>query len=160
MEVPKPDVPAGGLLAGLRKHLRSDQRADLLPGIGACIAAKVGFHLLRGLPLRSVFRARTERLDLPDGGSLVRVQDAAVFSNFGSLKRQLDRLPRGRHVVIDLADTRLVDHTALENLERFRAAYVREGGQLEITGLERHTPVSGYPTAARVRAEAVSLARA
>ncbi|MCC3159051.1 SulP family inorganic anion transporter [Hymenobacter sp. 15J16-1T3B] len=133
---------------------------DLLVGIGAGIVSKLLIHLLRGLPLRSVFTVRTELLDLPDGGYLVKVRDAAVFSNYLSLKTQLAPLPKGKHVVLDLSDTRLVDHTVLEHLERFRADYLRDGGQLEITGLQRHLPVSGYPTAARVRAEAVNLASA
>jgi len=121
---------------------------DLLVGIGAGIVAKIIFHLWRGLPLRSVFRSRVETYIL-DGTHEIMVNDAAVFSNYLGLKKYLDAVPRKEKVIIDFSKTRLVDHTVLENIQRFRTEYNQEGGSFEIRGLENHKPSSAYPTAAR-----------
>jgi MFS superfamily sulfate permease-like transporter len=124
----------------------------LLVGIGAGILTKLIIHLFRGMPLRSVFRASLE-VDSPEGSNFqhVTVRDAAVFSNFISMKSRLEALPPGQHVVIDFSQTRLVDHTVLENLARFQSEYAATGGRVELTGLDDHKPVSAYPTAARIR---------
>jgi MFS superfamily sulfate permease-like transporter len=122
---------------------------DLLIGIGAGILTKLVFHLLRGMPLRSVFKSRVDTYMEEDTHGIV-VKDAAVFSNYLGLKKYLDAVPRKEHVVIDFAKTRLVDHTVLENIERFKNEYNQEGGNFEIRGLENHKPSSSYPTAARV----------
>jgi MFS superfamily sulfate permease-like transporter len=129
---------------------------DLLLGIGAGILTKLIIHLFRGLPLRSIFNASVE-IEAAEDGSYqhVTVHDAAVFSNFISLKNRLEALPIGQHIVIDLSQTQLVDHTVLENLTRFQQDYAAAGGYAELVGLEGHTPVSAYPTAARVRTKEV-----
>jgi MFS superfamily sulfate permease-like transporter len=122
---------------------------DLLVGIGAGILTKLVIHLVRGLPLRSVFRSRVETY-LEEGTHGIIVNDAAVFSNYLGLKKYLDAVPRKEHVIIDFSNSRLVDHTVQENLERFKNEYNQEGGNFEIRGLEHHKPASAYPTAARV----------
>jgi len=58
-------------------------------------------------------------------------------------------VPRQEKVIIDFSKTRLVDHTVLENIQRFKTEYNNEGGSFEIRGLENHKPASAYPTAAR-----------
>jgi MFS superfamily sulfate permease-like transporter len=123
---------------------------NLFIGIGAGMLAQYVLHLFRGLPLRSTFRARV-LIDSHEDGSYhhVAVQDAVVFTNYPSLRRHLDGLPTGQHIVLNLSNTRLVDHTVLENLYRFQADYNADGGKLELTGLNRHRAVSGYATAAR-----------
>jgi MFS superfamily sulfate permease-like transporter len=122
---------------------------DLLVGIAAGILTKLVIHLLRGLPLRSVFKSRVETY-MEEGTYGIIVNDAAVFSNYLGLKKYLDAVPRKEHVIIDFSNSRLVDHTVQENLERFKNEYNQEGGNFEIRGLEKHKPSSAYPTAARV----------
>ena len=108
---------------------------NVLLGIGVALAAKLAGHLLRGMPLRSAFRSTVE-VDSPAGDNFHRltVRDAAVFSNYISLQNRLDALPTGQHVVIDLSQTKLVDHTVLENLNRFRNEYTATGGLVEMIG--------------------------
>jgi MFS superfamily sulfate permease-like transporter len=124
---------------------------DLLVGIGAGSLTKLIIHLFRGLRLGSVFKASVDIEHEIPGLFQVKVRDAAVFSNYISLKNCLETLPTGQHVIIDLSQTRLVDHTVMENLECYRADYALSGGQVDITGLQRHKAVSSYPTAARIR---------
>lgn len=125
-------------------------KTDLLVGIGAGIVTKYLIHLFRGLPLNRTFRASVTLDSHADGSyHLLTVHDAAVFTNYLSLKKHLDALPAGQHVEVNLANTKLVDHTVLENLHRFQADYAATGGTAELTGLDEHRPASNYPTAAR-----------
>ncbi|PJJ59136.1 SulP family inorganic anion transporter [Hymenobacter chitinivorans] len=125
--------------------------AGLLSGVGAGIGVKLLIHLWRGLPLRRMFWAAVDIEQATPGLYEVRVLEAAVFSNYFSLQNRLETLPTGQHIIIDLSQTRLVDHTALENLARYAQDYARSGGQLTITGLPQ--PVSA-PPATRVRTAA------
>jgi hypothetical protein len=52
-------------------------------------------------------------------------------------------------VVVDLSDTTLVDHTVMDKLHEVEKEFREAGGQLVISGLERHWSVSAHPTAAR-----------
>lgn len=130
---------------------------DLLVGIGAGVVAKYVIHLFRGLPLNRTFRASVT-LDSHEDGSYhhLAVHDAAVFTNYLSLKNHLDALPTGQHVVVNLANTKLVDHTALENLHRFQADYAVTGGTLELVGLDAHRPRSEPPMVAHVMPKAIA----
>jgi MFS superfamily sulfate permease-like transporter len=79
----------------------------------------------------------------------VKITEAAVFSNFLGIKRKLDAIPPGFEVEIDLAKTRLVDHSVMENLLHFKHDYEAQGGKVHINGLENHQPLSTHLAAAR-----------
>ncbi|WP_441289959.1 SulP family inorganic anion transporter [Sorangium sp. KYC3313] len=121
---------------------------DLLVGVAAGIAVEMFIHVLNGAPLRSLFRPDIE--ERVDGGRLVlRVKQAAVFSNYLSIKRRLARHPDATAVEIDFADTRLVDHTVMANLHDLKATLEREGRMLTLSGLDDHGPMSSHPLSAR-----------
>jgi hypothetical protein len=48
---------------------------------------------------------------------------------------------------VDLAATRLVDHTVLEKLHALEAEWARAGRRLRIVGLEEHRRASKHPLA-------------
>ena len=52
-------------------------------------------------------------------------------------------------MTIDLKNTKLVDHSVMENLHRFQEDYEENGGTVQIVGLEKHEPVSAHALAAR-----------
>ena len=124
---------------------------DLLIGIGVGIATEFVLHLYHGLPLRTAFRPDAD-VELSDGGSyVVVVRRAAVFSNWLGLKKVLDALDSERDVVVDLAATRLVDHTVMEKLHERERGYAARGRRFEVAGLHDHRPFSSHPHAARKR---------
>lgn len=130
---------------------------DLLIGVGLGIAAKVVLHILREVNLKELFRIayHIERTD-PDTFH-VRLDGAAVFSNFLALKSELAELPDGKILVFDLSNARFIDHTVMEFLHEFCRDYGRTGGRCEILGLEWHEPVSDHPLAARRRRRVETL---
>jgi len=125
--------------------------SNLLLGLAAGVLTKLVAHVFRGMPLRNVFTASVEVQADHAGNQRVTVRDAAVLSNFSSLKNRLDVLPAGHHVIIDLSQTQLVDQSVLENLNRFQADYATTGGQVELVGLEAHLATASSPTAAQLQ---------
>jgi len=125
---------------------------DLLVGVAAGVLLKLALHLLRGAPLRSLFRCSVQVQDR-EGLVILRPADALVFSNYLTLRRRIEALqPNAAHVAIDLSETRLVDHTAMERLHHLREDWQRAGGKLSLWGLDGHQPVSNHALAARRKA--------
>jgi MFS superfamily sulfate permease-like transporter len=80
---------------------------------------------------------------------LIEINKAAIFTNYLGIKNKLDSIPPGFDVTIDLKNTKLVDHSVMENLHHFEQDYTAEGGTVTIIGLEQHKPVSSHELAAR-----------
>ena len=77
------------------------------------------------------------------------VRKAAVFSNYLSLKKILNSVPKAKHIVSDLSDCVLVDHSVMERLHQYEIDYVQAGGRFEVVELEKHRPSSLHPLAAK-----------
>jgi MFS superfamily sulfate permease-like transporter len=122
---------------------------DLLIGIAIGVLVKILIHLTRGVPLMSIFRLKAN-VERPSGGApTVVVHDAAVFSTWLGLRRQLEALKHEPRVVLDLSRTVFVDHTVMDKLKEMEKEFREAGSTLVVTGLERHRGLSSHPTAAR-----------
>lgn len=121
---------------------------DLLLGIFAGILLKMIIHIINGVPVSSLFKAPV-LISFEGKKYLVEIDKAAVFSNFIGIKSRLESIPAGFDIIIDLKNTRLVDHSVMENLHHFKEDYERSGGTVEWTGVENHKPFSSHPFAAR-----------
>lgn len=123
---------------------------NLLAGVMIGVAAKLLFHVGRGVPLRNLL-AISYRVEHPAPGTcVIRVSGSALFSNFLSLKSELADLPQGKTVFFDLSDAYLIDHTVMEFINRFRADCLAHGGYCEIRGLAGHTAYGEHALAARI----------
>jgi MFS superfamily sulfate permease-like transporter len=121
---------------------------DLLVGIAAGILLKVIMHALNGTPISSFFKAPT-LVSFTGNRYLVEIDKAAIFSNYLGIKRKLEEIPAGFDVTIDLKNTKLVDHSVMENLHHFQHDYEENGGTVKIIGLENHIPASSHELASR-----------
>ncbi len=126
---------------------------DLLIGIGAGIALKFLIHTINGVPLKSFFKTflNTEQLD--EKTTLIRAHESAVFSNWIPFRRQLEQiaLVQRQNIVLDVSDTKLIDHTVMEKLHEMQQELETEGLSLNIIGLESHRPLAEHEQAARKR---------
>lgn len=77
------------------------------------------------------------------------VRNTSIFSNYLGFKKYLDRIPQGKHVIMDFAGIKMIDHSFMQHLHRFEHDYIYNGGTVKIRGLERHKPVSAHPMVAR-----------
>lgn len=121
---------------------------DLLIGVGTGILLKLILQLISGVPLRYIFR-QPIKMSISEEEYLLEVSGAATFSNLLNIKKHLDKVPAGSNVRIDLEKSRYVDHTVLENLHNYKREHELGGGQFQVTGIERHKPLSDHPLAAR-----------
>jgi MFS superfamily sulfate permease-like transporter len=125
---------------------------DLLIGIAVGMLLEVAFHLRHGCPVRGLFKSDVTAV--PEGDKLIVlvVKRAAVFSNWLGLRAAILREGEGRdEVVLDLSQTRLVDHSVMEKLHELEREFSEAGKRLSVVGLEEHTPLSAHPQAARKR---------
>ncbi len=130
---------------------------DLLIGIAIGIALKFALHILNGVPISSLFKPSLVVDERDDDSFEVTVHKAAVFSNWILFKKQLDALKPAHKVVLDMSNTRYVDHTVMEKLHELEGDFNAEGRELVVTGLEDHRPLSNHPLAARKKSKAALM---
>ena len=126
---------------------------DLLIGIGAGIALKFLIHVINGVPLHSFFKTFLSTEQLDDKTTLIRAQESAVFSNWIPFRRQLEQIAliQRQNIVLDVSDTKLIDHTVMEKLHEMQQELETEGLDMQIIGLESHRPMADHEQAARKR---------
>lgn len=121
---------------------------DLLIGVGAGILTELILDLASGASFSSLLKAKTTvewKGDVPH----IRLQQAAIFTNYLSLKRQVMGLKEHPRVVMDFSGVRLIDHTVIANLHDLQASFRGSGKQLEFVGMDHLTAVSSHPLAPR-----------
>jgi MFS superfamily sulfate permease-like transporter len=131
---------------------------DLLVGIAIGIALEFCIHLVNGVPAKSLFKPYLEVIPENDQTYRINASHSAVFSNWIMFRRQIvdAGLMHHKNIVVDLSNTRLVDHTVMEKLHELERDFQREGLKLEVVGLENHRPLSKHPHSARKRMKLVS----
>jgi MFS superfamily sulfate permease-like transporter len=122
--------------------------ADLLVGIAAGILTKMIVLLVNGASLSSLFKAQAEVAFVEDKYE-VRVSRAAVFTNFVAIKHKLEAIPAESHITIFFENSRVIDHSAMEQLHLFKMIYEREGGVVVLEGLDEHKSFSRHDLAGR-----------
>lgn len=127
---------------------------DLLVGIAGGIVLKIILHLARGVPVTRLFRAKAIVKKMDDH-TVVSLPEAAIFSNWLSIKPILLAVPPTQRLVVDCSKAVLIDHTVMEHLHEMERGRKEAGGKMELAGLDRHEQVSKHPLAARRRSRAL-----
>ncbi|GAB5404114.1 MAG: SulP family inorganic anion transporter [Aureliella sp.] len=124
---------------------------DLLIGVAVGIILKMVIHVANGVPIKSLFKPYVEVQALDDHTSLILARESAVFSNWIPFKRQIEDigLIQKRNVILDVSETKLVDHSVMEKLGEMERDFEQEGLKFEVRGLESMQPLAKYPHAAR-----------
>jgi MFS superfamily sulfate permease-like transporter len=121
---------------------------DLLVGVFSGVAIKLLINFfLSPTSIGNIFKANVEVTKTGDN-YLVKLADSLTFSNYLGLKKQLDAIPAAKHVVVDVTNVKLADHTVMDNLIVIERDYKREGGTFELKGMDNkkslgHAPSSG-----------------
>lgn len=121
---------------------------DLLLGVAVGILAKLLIHLINGAPLISMFTPRQAIIKRTEEHPVIEIGGSAVFTNYMRIKGLIEG-QRSKVVTLDFSETRLVDHTVLENLYHLMEEWKRSGRQLRIEGLSGHEPFTSHPLSAR-----------
>jgi MFS superfamily sulfate permease-like transporter len=124
---------------------------DLLIGALIGLATELIINVFNGLPITSIFSSGALVEPQRDQDLVIRPRSAAVFSNWLALRGKIENLglKEKKNVVIDLSQTRLVDHTVMEKLHEMEREFKLNNLELKIEGLDKHVPFSLHPAAAR-----------
>lgn len=124
---------------------------DLLIGVAAGIILKMVIHVANGVPIKSLFKPYIEVQEVDKDTSLILARESAVFSNWIPFKRQIEDigLIQRRNLIVDVSNTKLVDHSVMEKLEEMERDFEQEGLQFEVRGLGAMQPLGDNPHAAR-----------
>ncbi len=122
---------------------------DLLVGVAISILVKLCIHVLHGAKLSNLFKIHFTQTLQTDGSISIKIQGAAIFSNFLSLKETLATMDKGENLVFDKSDATLIDHTVMEFFHEFQHEYESQGGYCEFVGFDKHEAFSQHPLAAR-----------
>jgi MFS superfamily sulfate permease-like transporter len=119
---------------------------DLLIGIAIGIVVEMVIHLINGVSIWSLFRTSLDVEQQPDGVCVIRSQDSMVFSNWIPLRSVIVHkgIEERNHVIVDLAQSKVVDHSVMEKLHALQADFTSQGLTLEIRGLGAHQPLSEH----------------
>ncbi|MFK8112039.1 MAG: SulP family inorganic anion transporter [Rubripirellula sp.] len=124
---------------------------DLLIGVAAGILLKMAIHLANGVPVKSLFKPYIEVEDVNESTSKIIAHQSAVFSNWIPFRRQIEEigLVQRRNLIVDVSDTKLVDHSVMEKLDEMQRDFEQEGLTFEVRGLNTLRPLAGDAHAAR-----------
>jgi len=122
---------------------------DLLIGIAVGILVKCAIHLYNGAPVKSLIKPKTVIVMPEEGAPVVLVHDAAVFTNWLPLQKQIAAMSEHPRVEVDLSNAKLVDHSVMKKLQEMADDWMLENRELIIKGLDRHEGLSDHPHAAR-----------
>ncbi|MCD0462558.1 SulP family inorganic anion transporter [Roseiconus lacunae] len=126
---------------------------DLLIGVAAGIILKIVIHVSNGVPIKSLFKPYIEVQEVDTSTSLILARESAVFSNWIPFRRQIEQigLVQHRNVIVDVSETKLVDHSVMEKLEEMERDFEQEGLNFEVRGLDSLQPLADNAHAARKR---------
>ena len=133
---------------------------DLLIGVAAGIMLKMLIHVANGVPLRSMFKPYLEVQEIDGSTSKIVARESAVFSNWIPFRRQIEQigLVQKRNLVVDVSDTKLVDHSVMEKLDEIERDFRQEGLEFTVVGLDSLQPFTSDSHSAR-RQGLVSMKR-
>jgi hypothetical protein len=107
-------------------------------------------NLHYGARLSQFFTAKTRLVRTADAAPVLHVFEAAVFTNWLPLRRQIQALAAEPRLQLDLSRTCLVDHTVMRKLQELSQDWASEQRELQICGLAAHRGLSAHPQATQV----------
>ena len=129
---------------------------DLIIGVLAGILIQVVIHLYYGAPLKFLFKSRFDYARDQDQ-DVIYLQHSAIFSNYISLKSEIERRREQGRLVIDFTHVNLIDHTFRTHLQGLIKEWDTEGKQLILSNAEHLIPVSDHPLATQVKKDALPV---
>jgi MFS superfamily sulfate permease-like transporter len=122
---------------------------DLIIGVASGILLELIIHLVLGARVKELFKPAITVSGSTGNGTIVSVHRSVIFSNYLSLKKNLDRVPMDKVLTVRFDRANMVDHTVMENLHTYKEIRERKGGRMVITGMDHLVPRSHHPMASR-----------
>ncbi len=104
---------------------------------------------------KMIFNSGSNLVLKPDGSYDLKVRGIANFLSILNINKLLSQIPSGAKATIDLSETRLVGFTVLEDLYDFQKIHENMGGNVQITGLDKHISSTNHKLATKIKTDAV-----
>lgn len=125
---------------------------DLLVGVIFGIIVKIIIYSIWGLKPKEIFLTNVMVDDWDAETVNIRILDAASFWAVTKVKDTLYSLPQAKVINLDLSDCRVVDHSMMEFLERYKLSAKSEGISFNISGEHGLRMISDHELGTRRRA--------
>jgi len=110
------------------------------------LLAKVGFLTF----FKKIYKSGSKVYHLENGTYDVKLKGISNFLYALKLDKLLEEIPMGSTVRIDMAQTRLVDLSIMENLIDFKRIHENNGGNVNLTGLDNHVASTSHNRALKI----------
>jgi hypothetical protein len=97
-----------------------------------------------------IYKSGSELVTQKEGVYELKIKGIANFLGTIKINNLINQIPPGSKVNINLSESRLVDFSILENLYGFQRIHDNSGGQVEITGLDKHISSSNHKLALKI----------
>jgi MFS superfamily sulfate permease-like transporter len=122
---------------------------DLLVGVGTGILLKFIINMVLGASFSNLFKIKIAVKTEGNNYNLI-VQSELLFSNILAFKAAFAKVPAGQHLIVDVSNAKVVDHTSIVTLNALVDDYKEAGGTAKVIGFENHRQLSHAPTSTRV----------
>ncbi|MFZ5552618.1 MAG: SulP family inorganic anion transporter [Bacteroidota bacterium] len=132
---------------------------DLLIGVFTGILLEFLLNIYNGMSLKNAFRPQTKVEQKNNNEYRVSLSGAGTFSNWIAFEKQMNKIPEGKKVTLDISKAKLLDHTFMENIIHIKDEYESESeGTFCIIGTEGMKKLAREHTAAMKRMKEIVVA--
>jgi MFS superfamily sulfate permease-like transporter len=121
----------GGILVALLLHM---------------LLAKVGFRRF----FKMIYKSGSKVYHRENGIYEIKLKGINNFLFALQLDKLLEEIPKGSKVRVDMAQTRLIDLSIMENLIEFKRIQENDGGDVILTGLDNHVASTSHNRALKI----------
>ena len=121
---------------------------DLLIGVAAGIVIELIIHMINGASVKHLFSSKHEVINSEDKIKIT-INESATFSNLIGFRNILQKVPMDSSVEIDFSKTKLIDHSFMNFITKFKHDFEHHGGKMVISGLDEHQSFSKHELSAR-----------
>ncbi len=104
---------------------------------------------------KMIFDSGSNLVMKPDGSYDLKIRGIANFLGILKINNLVSQIPSGAKATIDLSETRLVGTTVLEDLYDFQKIHQNSGGEIKITGLDKHISSTNHKLATKIKIDTV-----
>ncbi|WP_109832387.1 SulP family inorganic anion transporter [Reichenbachiella versicolor] len=127
---------------------------DLIIGVLAGILMQVIIHLYYGAPLRFLFKSKFDYTEHEDKNQrVISLHHSAIFSNYISLKSEIEKHREYGELVLDFSNVNIIDHTFRTHLHDLQKEWEGQGKKLKFTNVDHLIPVSDHPLATKIKGD-------
>jgi MFS superfamily sulfate permease-like transporter len=131
---------------------------DLLVGVAVGVVVNFVLHIINtilpdGITINDFFRPYFSKEEIIENDKLIEVKyhinGLLIFVNYLFLKIELEKVPKGVNISLNLKGVRLIDNTVNENLLEYEKLFIEQGRIFRFEGLENSRSLSSEESSGR-----------